>query len=207
MTECGEVNARYGRENSKPTVIICYEYLKRILESLPTETSPAGVTAADAAVGQLFWVTLHEVGHAAFDIFDVPIFGNPEDAADNFATYIMLQFGRGQARRLIGGAAWAWRAYLGDYRKDPVVRKRLSSFASDHGQPEERFYDLLCLAFGADPRQFADLKGYLPPTRSQGCSFEYRTLVHAFHKEISPHIDQEIARQVLDFKLASGSRF
>ena len=198
MAECGEVNARYGRENSKPTVIICYEYLKRILESLPTETSPAGVTAADAAVGQLFWVTLHEVGHAAFDIFDVPIFGNPEDAADNFATYIMLQFGRGQARRLIGGAAWAWRAYLGDYKKDPVVRKRLSSFASDHGQPEERFYDLLCLAFGADPRQFADLKDYLPPTRSQGCSFEYRTLVHAFHKEISPHIDQEMARQVLD---------
>ena len=196
--ECGEINAWYRRENSKPVVTICYEYLKQILENLPTETSPAGVTAADAAVGQFFWVTLHEVGHAMFDIFDVPIFGNPEDAADNFAAYTMLQFGRGQARRLIGGAAWAWRAYLGDYKKNPVVRKRLTSFASDHGQPEERFYDLLCLAFGADPSQFADLKNYLPPTRSQRCLFEYRTLVHAFHKEISPHIDQEMARQVLD---------
>jgi hypothetical protein len=27
---------------------------------------------------------------------------------------------------------------------------------------------------------------------------EYQTLVRAFHKEISPHIDQEMAKRVLD---------
>jgi len=160
--ECGVINSWYKRENLKPTVTICYEYLRHILESLPNETTPAGVTAADAAVGQFFWVTLHEVGHAIFDIFDVPIFGHPEDAADNFATYIMLQFGRGQARRLIGGAAWAWRAYLGDYKRNPVVPKRIAAFASDHGLPEERFYNLLCLAFGADSVQFAEANDYYP---------------------------------------------
>jgi hypothetical protein len=128
----------------------------------------------------------------------VPIFGHPEDAADNFATYTILQFGRGQARRLIGGAAWAWRMYLGDYKRNPLVRKRMADFASDHGLPKERFYDLLCLAFGADPVEFADAEDYLPTTRSPNCEFEYRTLVNAFHKEISPHIDQEIARRVLD---------
>jgi Putative metallopeptidase len=132
-TECGAVNSYYKRENFKPTVTICYELLKNILDSLPNETTPAGVTPNDAAVGQFFFVTLHEVGHAAFDILGVPIFGHEEDAADNFATYIMLQFGRAQARRLIGGAAWAWRAYLGDYRRNPVVQTRLAGFASDHG--------------------------------------------------------------------------
>jgi Putative metallopeptidase len=131
-------------------------------------------------------------------VFDVPIFGHPEDAADNFATYILLQFGSGQARRLIGGAAWAWRAYLGDYKRNPVVRKRIAAFADSHGLPEERFYNLLCLAFGADPVQFADVDGYLPPTRLSTCEFEYRTLVNAFHKQISPHIDQEMARRVFD---------
>jgi Putative metallopeptidase len=196
--ECGAVDSRYRRENFKPTVTICYEYLRHILESLPNEITPAGITPADAAAGQFFWVTFHEVGHAIFDIFDVPIFGHPEDAADNFATYILLQFGRGQARRLIGGAAWAWRAYLGDYKRNPVVRKRIAAFADNHGLPEERFYNLLCLAFGADPVQFADVASYLPPTRLSTCEFEYRTLVNAFHKEISPHIDQEMARRVLD---------
>jgi hypothetical protein len=197
-TECKEVNSWYKRENFKPTVTICYEFLKRILETLPSENNPDGVRPADAAVGQFFWVTLHEVGHATFDILDVPIFGHEEDAADNFATYIMLQFGEGQAHRLIAGAAWAWRAYLGDYKKNPVVPLRLSAFGSDHGLPQERFYNLACLSFGADRAGFADLANYLPPTRVPGCAFEYRTLVRAFKKEISPHIDPEMARRVLD---------
>jgi hypothetical protein len=196
--ECKDVNSWYRRENFKPTVTICYEFLKRILESLPKENNPDGVTPADAAVGQFFWVTLHEVGHATFDILKVPIFGHEEDAADNFATYIMLQFGEGQAHRLIAGAAWAWRAYLGDYKKNPVVPLRLSALGTDHGLPQERFYNLICLAYGADRVGFADLANYLPPTRTPGCAFEYRILVRAFEKEITPHIDQEIARRVLD---------
>jgi Putative metallopeptidase len=196
--ECRAIDSWYRPENFKLTVTICYEFLKHILDSLPNESNPAGVTPADAAVGQFFWVTLHESGHATFDILDVPIFGHEEDAADNFATYIMLQFGEGQAHRLIGGAAWAWRAYLGDYKRNPVIPTRLSAFASDHGLPQERFYNLICLAFGADPAGFADLESYLPPTRSPRCRLEYQTLVRAFDKEITPHIDREMARRVLD---------
>jgi Putative metallopeptidase len=197
--ECGAVNSWYRRENGfKPAVTICYEYLKHILDSLPTETTPEGLTPDDAAVGQFFFVTLHEVGHGVFDIFGVPIFGHEEDAADNFATYTMLQFGRGQARRLIIGAAWAWRAYLGDYKKNPVVPTRIAAFASDHGLPQERFYNLLCLAFGANSAEFADAANYLPAARARHCFYEYQTVARAFRKEIRPHIDPEMARRVLD---------
>jgi hypothetical protein len=196
--ECGAVNSYFQMQNFKPTVTICYEYLKNILDSVPNETTPAGVTPADAAVGQFVFVTLHEVGHASFALFGVPIFGHEEDAADNFATYIMLQFGREQARRLIGGAAWAWRAYLGDYTRNPAMQTRLAAFASDHGLPQERFYNLVCLAFAANSQEFADVAAYLPPTRSPKCSYEYQTLLRAFRKEISPHINQEMARRVLD---------
>jgi Putative metallopeptidase len=199
-TECGMVNSWYGRENSKPTVTICYELLRHILQSLPKKTAPGAITPKDAAVGQFFWLTTHEVGHAMFDLFKVPIFGHAEDAADNFAGYIMLQFGKERARRLIAGGAWAWRMYVADYRTNPIVQTQLAGFASNHGQPEERFYNLMCLAFGADPVTFADLTqdGYLPPNRSPSCRFEYDTLAYAFHREISPHIDQQMARQVLD---------
>src|SRR5215469_4820088 len=162
-TECGMVNSWYSRENSKPTVTICYELLRHILQSLPKKTTPDAITPKDAAVGQFFWLTTHEVGHAMFDLFKVPIFGHAEDAADNFAGYIMLQFGKERARRLIAGGAWAWRMYVADYRTNPIVKTQLAGFASNHGQPEERFYNLMCLAFGADPVTFADLTkdGYL----------------------------------------------
>jgi len=197
-TECGVVNSYYQRKNFRPTVTLCYEFLKRTLELLPNEINPVGLTPPDAALGQFFWVTFHEVGHAAFDMFNVPIFGHEEDAADNFATFITLQFGKGQARRLINGAAWAWRAYLGDCHKDPVVPKRLAAFDSDHGLPQERFYNLVCLASGANRQEFADFVSFLPPTRSPNCSHEYQTLVRAFRQEIRPHIDMEQARVVLD---------
>jgi Putative metallopeptidase len=100
--ECKEVNSRYRRQNYKSTVTICYEFLKRILESLPNENNPDGVTPTDATVAVF-------LGHLARDrtrnvqYSRVPIFGHEKDAADNFATYIMLRFGEGQAHRLIAG--------------------------------------------------------------------------------------------------------
>jgi len=78
------------------------------------------------------------------------------------------------------------------------MQTRLAAFASDHGLPQERFYNLVCLAFGANKGEFADAQSYLPPTRLPKCSYEYQTLVRAFRKEISPHIDQEMAKRVLD---------
>jgi putative metallopeptidase DUF4344 len=80
-TECGAVNSYYQRKNLKPTVTLCYEFLKHTLELLPNETSPVGLTRPDAAVGQFFWVTFHEVGHAAFDMFNVPTSLPPFDCS------------------------------------------------------------------------------------------------------------------------------
>lgn len=199
-TECGVMNAWYRRDNSRPTVTICYELLKTISQSMPKETTADGITPMDAAVGQAVWLVLHEVGHAVFDIFNVPIFGHSEDAADNFATYVMLQFGKQQAWRWINGAAWAWREYIADYRTNPVIQQQLIAFASNHGQPQERFYNLMCLAYGADSATFADLtkSGFLPPNRAPNCNYEYQTLVRAFRQDLEPHVDQELRRQVMD---------
>jgi Putative metallopeptidase len=198
--ECGMVNAWYIREDGKPTVTICYDYLDNILQSLPKDKTRAGITRTDAAAGQFFWLVTHETGHAVFDIFGIPVFGHEEDAADNFAAYIMLQFGKERARRLIGGAAWAYHEYISDYRANRDVQFKLAGFASNHGQPEQRFYNLMCMAYGADPATFGDLvqEGWLPPSRSPSCHEEYQKLSYAFRKLIGPHIDLAMAQKVLD---------
>src|SRR5262249_18312090 len=104
----GHANAWYSR----PTLTICYEYLEEVRRDMPMETTAVGVTPIDAEIGQFFFAVAHEMGHAAFDQFDTPIFARQEDAADNFATYIMLQFGKSDARRLIAGAAYSYNKYL-----------------------------------------------------------------------------------------------
>jgi Putative metallopeptidase len=75
---------------------------------------------------------------------------------------------------------------------------RVADFASDHGLPQERFYNLLCLAYGANRVEFADSESYLPSTRLSHCPFEYQTMARAFRKEIDPHINREMAGRVLD---------
>ena len=59
-------------------------------------------------IGPLADVVLHEVGHAVFDLWKVPIFSREEDAADQFSAYIMLQFRKDDALRLILGNAYQY---------------------------------------------------------------------------------------------------
>ena len=187
----GVSNAWYER----PAVTVCYEYVNEILQSMPKETT-AGITPADAVIGQFFYVFAHEMGHAAFDIFQVPVFGKAEDAADQFAAYIMLQFGKDQASPLILGAEFAYRKYV----QNPQVTAPLAAFSEAHASPAQRYFNLLCLAYGGDATLFADLvnKGYLPKDRAKSCKREYDQVTFAFRTAIVPHLDQQLARQVLD---------
>ena len=190
--ECdGASNAWYQRGR----VTVCYEYLNDIWKVMPQETTAAGIAPVDALVGQFFYVLAHEMGHAMFDLLDVPVFGRPEDAADQFATYIMLQFGKDQAHRLISGAAHSYQKYL----LHPKVTAPLAAFSDAHSPPATRFYNMVCLAYGADPVLFADVvtNDYLPKERASSCKREYGEVAYAFKKLIAPHLDKGIAQNVL----------
>lgn len=187
----GVSNAWYQR----PLVSVCYEYLDEIRKHAPTEVTRAGLAPADAVVGQFFYAFAHEMGHAVFDLLDVPVLGRPEDAADQFATYIMLKFGKESARRLITGAAYSYQKYV----KNPTVTAPLAAFSDAHGAPAQRFYNLLCIAYGADSVLFADFveKEFLPKARAKGCAREYGEVAYAFHRLIAPHLDAQLAQEVL----------
>ncbi len=135
---------------------------------------------------------LHEVGHAVFDYLNVPVLGREEDAADQFAAYLLLQFAKSDARRLMVGVAYTYQL---DASK-PSTHK--NPFADEHGLPAQRFYNVLCMAYGADTKVFADLveKGYLPKERAEGCEGEYEQVAWAMTKLIQPYVDQTRAKRV-----------
>ena len=173
-------------------ITVCYEYLDDILLNAPQETTPAGVTRVDAIIGPTLEVFLHEVGHAVFDYLSVPIFGHEEDAADQFATYILLQFGKSEARRLLAGVAYTEKVEA----SKPSTKK--NPFADEHSLPAQRLYNFLCLAYGADAKLFADVveKGYLPQERAEICADEYKQVSRAMTKLVQPYIDQTLAKRV-----------
>ncbi|HKA70961.1 MAG TPA: DUF4344 domain-containing metallopeptidase [Xanthobacteraceae bacterium] len=194
----GMVNAWYAVEESGPTVTVCYEYVDDIMKHAPMETTPDGVTREDAICGQFQFVIAHEMGHALFDLYGIPVFGREEDAADQFATYFMLHMGTHAPRTYITGAAYAYNEYLKNYQDDPKVVVPLKAFASNHGAPQERFFNLVCIAYGAQPVLFADVveKGLLPKTRAGSCAYEFKTIRYAVHREIGPHLDWTLSRSV-----------
>ncbi len=190
-TDCeGRSNAWYHR----PTITLCYEYLDDIRKSVPKETTPAGITPADALVGQFFYVVAHEFGHAAFDLLALPSFGRFEDIADQFSVYMMLRLGKDDARRLVSGAAYSYRSVL----QAPMAFVPLQAFSDVHGLPAQRFFNLLCLAYGSDPDAFADAadEKYLPRARAGDCRREYAQVAYAFQRLIEPHIDRELGNRV-----------
>jgi Putative metallopeptidase len=194
--ECGGISNAWYHQSG---VNVCYEYLNEIHQMMPTETTREGITPHDCMLGQTFYVFGHEMGHAVFDVLKVPIFGDEENAADHFAVYMMLQFGRDQAKGLITGAASIYKKYVqGSYVSAP-----LAAFSDIHAAPAQRFYNMLCLAYGADPVLFAefvekDSIGYLPKDRARNCKREYEQVTFAFNGTIRPHLDERLAKQVLD---------
>jgi hypothetical protein len=176
------------------SVTVCYEFVDDILKKVPEETTPSGVAPIDALIGPFLDVFLHEVGHAVFGALQIPLFGREEDAADQFSAYIMLKFDKEEARRLILGSAYQ---YKGDL-SSPKVTIEQKEFADEHGTSAQRFFNLLCVAYGADPKLFGDVveKGFLPEDRAVGCKREYIQLSHAFETLIRPHIDARLARKL-----------
>jgi Putative metallopeptidase len=189
--ECGGLANAMSNEDS---VIVCYELLDEIWKNAPDKTTPSGIAPIDTLIGPLVDVFLHETGHATFRMLNIPLFGREEDAADQFSTYIMLRFDKEEARRLILGAAYQ---YKGDL-SSPTVTVAQQKFADEHGTPAQRFFNLLCMAYGADPKLFADVveKGFLPKDRAEICESEYIQVTHAFNALIGPHIDRRLARKL-----------
>ena len=193
LAECdGEPDAFY-EDNA---ITICYEYINELWENMPRETTPAGIAPFDTIVGPLVEVTLHEFAHALFDMLELPVFGREEDAADQVAAYILLQFGESEARRLIAGTA---HAYNIDEERSGQCRS-MEDYAGEHGTPAQRFFNVLCMAYGADSKLFGDIvsKGYLPQTRAEYCDEEYEQVQDAFELLVHPHLDLVLAEKTQD---------
>ena len=187
--DCDGISNAFSNEEN---VAVCYEYIADILKNAPPTTTPGGVTPVDAVIGPFLDVFLHEAGHAVFGALQIPLFGREEDAADQFSTTILLRFEKEEARRLILGSAYQ---YKGDL-SSPTTTIAQDKFADEHGTPAQRFYNMLCLAYGADAKLFADVvsKGFLPEDRAGGCDREYQHATHAFNTLIGPYIDKKLAR-------------
>lgn len=184
----GVASAFYNNE----VITVCYETLADILKTAPAQDVPGGFSRADAVLGPVLAIFLHETGHAVFNMLEIPVLGREEDAADQFAAYIMLRLSKDEARRLILGTAYNHTIQM------PGQQVTISTqmFSSEHSTPAQRAFNILCMAYGADEKLFADIVDKsLPKSRAEICAKEYGDVNFAMTKLIAPHIDKQLARK------------
>lgn len=190
--ECGQPNAYYQPANR--SLNLCYEYVGYFAKNAPETVSEDGfITRQAAIIGALISTLLHESGHMAFDMLDVPVFGREEDAADEMASFIAIQFNKDVARTVVKGLAYKWAKSRSKSPDDPMTR-----WADEHGSSSQRMYNALCLGYGGDPQTFQDFidRGWLPKARAEHCADEFAQLRFAFIKTILPFIDQGLMAKV-----------
>jgi hypothetical protein len=186
--ECGATTLPY--QPGGP-VTVCYEYIAMIERAAPATWVPVGRVAfvrQYAIAGAFVHVMLHEVALASFDMLQIPVLGLEDHAADRVAGYIMLQFGKDVAYKTLMGTAWflAQTSYSG-----------MGEFSHAHGRDldAQRFYNLLCIAYGSDKEYFAFLKNELKE-RAANCEGEFQQLQYSFNKTFMPHIDKDLMTRV-----------
>jgi Putative metallopeptidase len=187
----GQVNAYYWRDQ----VLVCYEYFDFLLKVAPEMPTPEGLTRHEALAGMTADVFLHETGHAMFDMLEIPFLGREEDAADEVSAYLLLQRAKDDTRRLILGVA-----YLGSKQAQDEMAKaaQTPNFADIHELPVQRYFNVLCMAYGKDPNLFADAVTYwhLPEARAKDCHYEYLRFQYAFEALIGPYVDHTLVAQL-----------
>ena len=146
--------------------------VKAALTALLLAATPAMGQDSEFVDANILGIFYHELGHAVIDIEGVPIFGQEEDAADVFSIFLIDAFWEEEdAEALAYHAAsgfWAEAIWRSD-TEDTIA------WWDTHSPDERRFYNTVCLFYGANPDEREDYAQdlELPEERAASCGEEY----------------------------------
>ena len=183
--ECGEENAFYSP--SEKAITMCYEIVAQIL-GIGYDLYGGDPDAADGfAYNVLDGIMLHETGHALVDIYGLPVTGLEEDAVDQFAAMIQARtfdeydphYETGQIMMLDVADWWGY-----------MSQGEQHYYSDVHALSIQRFYNIACYAYGADPEYNRDLVGtqYLPESRAVTCPDEYEQMSSSWDRLLEGYL-------------------
>ncbi len=189
--ECGQVNAYYAPDRGE--VVLCYEmvdYLTKLGAQLGTDEE--GTLDRDYMVrfllANLRFIMLHETGHALVDQLQLDITGREEDAVDQLATTMMLTFidPNESESEMAGNLMLAGSFFLVNSSDEGY---RLSHYADEHSLGEQRYFNLMCMLYGANPGRYLRVvtSGRLPEARALRCPDESKRITRSWSRTLLPH--------------------
>lgn len=140
---------------------------------------------AEFVSGNMLFVLLHELSHAAVSEMGIPVLGKDEDAADSFAATRLLKLGNEFSDGVVANSAKGW--FMSDRRdkKEGVT----VPYYDAHGLDLQRAYQFVCFLVGANRDKFKKLavEMKLPEDRWDSCAADYRKASNAWDAVLAQH--------------------
>ncbi len=127
------------------------------------------------ALDTLLHTLLHESGHAFIADQNIPVLGKEEDAVDNFATILLLNYVDNGDDIAISAADMF--AFESENRPDYYD---FGEYIDEHSFDLQRYFSTLCFVYGSDPEKQSNLldeveNDYLKD-RKEFCEFQFESL-------------------------------
>ncbi|MEF1291843.1 DUF4344 domain-containing metallopeptidase [Vibrio sp. M260118] len=139
-----------------------------------------GKSAELGALDTVLHTLLHEAGHAYIADQNIPILGKEEDAVDNFAALIMIEYVENGADAAISAADMF--AFESEDKPDKYA---FGEYIDEHSFDLQRYFSTLCLVYGSDPKQHQGLLDEVEndflADRKDFCVFQYRNIGYNWH--------------------------
>ncbi|MBM4183559.1 MAG: hypothetical protein FJ207_04950 [Gemmatimonadetes bacterium] len=178
--ECGMINAFYNPNET--SITFCYELLA-LLQDVFVPDGNWTQEDQDEVSGAIWFIMMHEVGHALVDVLDLPITGREEDVADQLAVVTLMEAGEKGVQA----------AYSGTLAIQLATNQfEQLEFADEHSLGPVRLFNVLCWIFGSDPTKYSPIvtDGHLPEDRAVRCPGEWDRMSKSWQRILQPHLAQ-----------------
>ncbi len=164
----GEEGPLYDSEENK--ILIPYSFVQEVKQRfIAANYSETGVSATDATLDALMHTLFHELAHALVFMYELPVVGKEEDAADGLATVLLIDlFEDGQEISISA-------ADLFDLESEDIEEFAEGDFWDEHSLDIQRYYSTLCYVYGSGPNKYAYLskQADFSQERAELCIEEY----------------------------------
>jgi hypothetical protein len=169
---------------SNDTITFQYGFAALIFETLKQNNPDWSNHKLGFATGAVIaFILEHEFTHALINIYNLPVLGKEEDAADTLATLLLLKSPKGD--KLALGAAEFWADFSG--RQNPPA---IADYADAHSLDLQRAYSIICDIAGSNQERYNEINqaGILPKGDIQSCPAQYQEDVKSFTQVLQPHV-------------------
>lgn len=186
--QCDEINAMYVPGEAR--VIMCYEIFKDLVEKVEAQLGHHDQNYRnDIKKNAAIFLFRHELSHAIFDIFKIPLIGNEEIAADAVAFHYSLeQKNIAEVKKVLQGAKFYFMRRNEKFGE--ATQYDFGSFSDIHPLSEQRYFNMLCYTYAKYPEQaeFLVKQELLPQGRADYCPREWTQLQDGVHRLIGPYV-------------------